>query len=599
MRKETRKKTMKQILQILRSLREFKKPAVITPILMVGEVALECAIPFIVALLVGALQEMGKTGAYDLGVILRYGGILAAMAVCSLAFGALAGGTAARASAGLAKNLRHDMFLRIGTYSFENIDRFSTASLVTRMTTDVVYVQMSFMMIIRTAVRAPMMMIFATTMAFIMGGPLALMFVVVVPVLVTGLLLIAKKAMPIFRRIFRKYDRLNESVEENIRGMRVVKSFVREEHEKAKFGEASDQVRRDFTRAERIVAWNSPLMQICMNFNMIAVLLFGSYLLLSTRGEFLNFGDLSAMLTYGFQILMSLMMISMIYVMLTMSSESFRRIGEVLSEEPTIHAPENPVCEVKDGSIAFRGVSFKYSERAERFALEGVNLSVSSGETLGIIGGTGSSKTTLIQLMSRLYDVTEGEVLVGGVDVRQYDPAVLRNAVAVVLQKNELFSGTVRDNLRWGKEDATDEEIREACRLAQADGFVSAFPKGYDEWIEQGGTNVSGGQKQRLCIARALLKSPKILILDDSTSAVDTRTDALIRKELSETLPETTKIIIAQRISSVQDADRILVLDGGRVESIGTHEELLWKSPIYREVYESQTGSTEKGGDAE
>ena len=610
--------------KILACIREFKRPTVITPILIVGEVAMECLIPYIISLLVGYLQNptgidatTGQAVAFPwltqsfidrfgvsldgkpvLGVILSYAAILAVMAVVSLTFGAVAGATCAKASAGFARNLRHDMYANIQRFSFENIDKFSSSSLVTRMTTDVSNVQMSFMMVIRTAVRSPLMLIFSIVMSFIMGGPLALLFVVVVPVLVFGLLMIAKFAMPMFRRVFRKYDRLNESVEENIRGMRVVKSFVREEHEKRKFDSAADDVRRDFTKAERIVAWNSPLMQVCLYFNMVAVLLLGSALILKVfdgnlsflNGYNLNFGTLSATLTYGMQTLMSLMMLSMIYVMLTMSGESMRRIREVLDEEPTIHAPENPVSTVADGSVKFDGVSFKYSSRAERYALENVNITIHSGETVGIIGGTGSSKSTLIQLISRLYDVTEGSVKVGGVDVREYDPETLRNAVAVVLQKNELFSGTVKDNLRWGNENATDEEMVEACKLAQAHSFVSAFPKGYDEWIEQGGSNVSGGQKQRLCIARALLKKPKVLILDDSTSAVDTRTDALIRAGFATYLPETTKIIIAQRISSVMEADKILVMDGGRVVAVGNHEELVATCDIYREVYESQTG---------
>ncbi|MBO5269539.1 MAG: ABC transporter ATP-binding protein [Clostridia bacterium] len=573
------------IRKLARCVGEFKKQAILTPLFMVFEVMLECLIPFIIAQLVNRI----KAGC-DFSEIATYGLILFGMACLSLTFGALGGATAATASAGFARNLRRRMYYRIQDYSFENIDRFSSSSLVTRMTTDIQYVQMSFMMIIRIAVRAPLMFLFAITMAFIMGGSLALMFVVVVPILLCGLLLIARKAMPMFRRIFKKYDKLNESIEENIKGMRVVKSFVREGYEKDKFGAVSDEVCADFTRAERVVAFNSPLMQFCLYFNMIFVMLVGSRLIISSGGVLLDVGQYSAILTYGFQILSSLMTLSMIYVTLTISAESAKRIVEVLEEESTITSPENAVKEVKDGSITFSRVSFKYSRRAERDALSGINLSIASGQVVGIIGGTGSSKSTLVQLIPRLYDVTDGTVSVGGVDVRDYDLDALRNAVAMVLQKNELFSGTFAENLRWGNESATDEELREACHLACADEFVERFPDGYNTKIEQGGTNVSGGQKQRLCIARALLKKPKILILDDSTSAVDTKTDAIIRKGFREFIPETTKIIIAQRISSVQDADVIVVMDGGRIDGIGTHEELLANNAIYGEVYRSQNG---------
>lgn len=570
------------------SVREYKKASILTPFLMIGEVVMECLIPFVIAELVNQIKAE-----CEFPVILRYGLILLVMACISLMFGALAGVTGSKASCGFAKNLRHDMYYRIQEYSFENIDRFSASSLVTRLTTDVANVQMAYMMLIRIAIRSPLMFIFAIVMSFIMGGKLALMFVVVVPILGFGLAVVVKKAMPMFRRVFRKYDNLNSSIQENVKGMRVVKSYVREEYEKEKFERAAEDVCRDFTKAERIVAFNSPLMQFCLYIDMIAVLSFGSYLIITSQGLSLDVGQFSAMLTYGFMILSSLMMLSMIFVMLTMASESAERIVEVLEESSTLTNPEQPVYEVKDGSVRFENVSFKYSQKAERFALSDINLQIASGETIGILGGTGSSKTSLIQLISRLYDVTEGTVFVGGRDVREYDLETLRNQVAVVLQKNVLFSGTIKENLRWGNPDATDEEIKEACRLAQADEFISSFPDGYDTYIEQGGANVSGGQKQRLCIARALLKRPKILILDDSTSAVDTRTDALIRKAFREFIPETTKIIIAQRLSSVQDADKIVVMDKGRILAAGTHEELLATNKIYQEVYTSQN----KGGD--
>jgi ATP-binding cassette subfamily B protein len=566
---------------------QYRKFAVLTPLLMVGEAAIECLMPCIIANLSNSINagcEMDK--------ILKNGIILVILAMISMAFGGSAGFTAARASSGFAKNLRRDLFSKVQEFSFANIDRFSSASLVTRMTTDVTNVQMSFMMIIRGAIRSPLMLIFSVIMGFYMGGLLAGTFVIVIPVLVFGLLLIAKKAMPTFRAVFRKYDRLNQSIEENVMAMRTVKGFVREEYEKKKFGDAAEDIRRDFTRAEQIVAWNNPLMQICLYFNMVFIMLVGSRIIVSTKGADINVGQLSAMLTYGVQILMSLMMLSMIYVMITISAESVRRIGEVLAEESLLKNPDNPVTEIPDGSVEFEGVSFKYSAEAEKFALEGIDLKIGSGETIGILGGTGSSKSTLIQLIPRLYDATVGTVKLGGRDVREYDLTALRDSVAVVLQKNMLFSGTIRENLRWGKADATDAEMEEACRLAQAHDFIMSFPDGYDTMIEQGGTNVSGGQKQRLCIARALLKRPKVLILDDSTSAVDTRTDALIRKGFAEYIPSTTKIIIAQRVASVEHADRIVVMDGGRISAVGNHEELLKTSQIYREVYEQQT----KGG---
>ena len=569
---------------MLRSVREFRKPTILTLLLIIGEVFIEVLIPFYTAELVNRI----KAGV-EMRAVVQLGLILVLMALVSLACGGAAGFTGARASAGFARNLRRDIFEKIQHFSFENIDRFSAPSLVTRMTTDIGYVQMAFMMTIRAAVRAPLMLVFSVVMAFLMGGRLAMTFVVVIPVLVCGLLLIAKKAMPAFRAVFRKYDRLNESIEENVRAMRVVKGFAREEYEKTKFAAASDNIRKDFTYAERVVALNSPLMQICLNFNMIFVLYVGSRIIISNRGTTIDVGQISAMLTYGFQILMSLMMISMIYVMLTMSIESMRRIAEVLQTEPALKNPENPVTVIADGSVEFDHVSFKYSKLAERNTLDDISLRIPSGATVGILGGTGTGKTSLIQLIPRLYDVTEGSVRVGGRDVREYDLERLRDAVAVVLQKNMLFSGTIRENLRWGNPGATDEELTEACRLAQADEFIRSFPEGYDTHIEQGGTNVSGGQRQRLCIARALLKKPKILILDDSTSAVDTHTDALIRAGSRSYIPETTKIIIAQRVASVEDADLILVLDNGRISASGTHESLLRESRIYREIYEQQT----------
>ena len=579
---------MKMIRQLMGCIREYKKPTILTLVCMVGEVAIEVLIPFITAKLINEV----KAGA-ELGGIVRAGLVLMLMALVSLSCGAAGGFFGSRASAGFARNVRHDVFTRVQSFSFENIDKFSSASLVTRMTTDVSNVQMAFMMCIRIAVRAPLMFLFAIIMAYIMGGALATTFVIVIPLLVVGLLFIARKAMPAFRSVFRKYDRLNESVEENVRAMRVVKGFAREQYEKEKFAAASHDIAKDFTFAERVVALNGPLMQFCVYFNMVFVLFIGSNLIITGGGTTIDVGQLSAMLTYGMQILMSLMMISMIYVMLTMSYESFLRICEVLEEEPAFAAPSSPATDVKDGSIDFENVSFKYSAQAKKFALQGINLHIASGMTVGILGGTGSSKSTLVQLIPRLYDATEGSVKVGGVDVRNYDLDALRGAVSVVLQKNVLFSGTIKDNLRWGNENASGEEMVEACRLAQADDFVRSFPDGYDTHIEQGGTNVSGGQKQRLCIARALLKKPKILILDDSTSAVDMRTDALIREGFRTYIPETTKIIIAQRVASVQDADLILVMNNGRIADMGTHEELLTSSAIYREVYESQTN----GGD--
>ena len=573
---------------LARSIREYKTLSILTPLLVTVEVIMECAIPFVIANLVNEMQA-----GCGMDVIVRYGVELIIMAVISLVFGVAAGNTCATASTGFAKNLRKDMFYKIQDYSFENIDKFSVSSLVTRMTTDVFNVQMSFMMIIRVAIRSPLMMIFSFVMGFVMGGRLAMIFLVTIPLLTIGLILVVREATPIFRQVFRKYDALNDSVQENVQAMRVVKSYVREDYEKKKFAAAAEDVCRDFTKAERIMAINSPMMQFCVYAGMVFVMTFGSYAVITSQGTEIAVGQMSAILTYSFQILMSLMMLSMVFTMISMSQESAERIVEVLGEKSSLTSPANALTEVKEGSVDFDNVSFKYSKKAERDALSGIDLHIKSGEVIGIMGGTGSSKSTLIQLIPRLYDVTEGSVKVGGHDVREYDLEALRNQVAVVLQKNVLFSGTIKDNLRWGNPDATDDEILEACKLAQADEFIQQFPDKYDTWIEQGGSNVSGGQKQRLCIARALLKKPKILILDDSTSAVDTKTDALIRQGFRDYIPETTKIIIAQRVASVQDADRIIVMDGGTISAIGSHEELMKTSDIYREVYTSQN----KAGD--
>ena len=564
-------------------IREYKLHTILTPVLMIGEVVCECIIPVITAKLINSINA-----GCEMIDIVKYGLMLVLMAFVSLAFGVLAGKTAATASAGFAKNLRHDIFYKIQEFSFSNIDRFSTSSLVTRLTTDISNVQMAFMMIIRTAVRAPLMLVFATAMSVIVGKKLSLIFVFLAPVMAAGLLCIGLTALPMFRAVFKKYDKLNNSVQENIKGMRVVKSFVREEYEKKKFAAASEDIRNDFTRVERIVVLNGPLMQFTMYTSMLLISFFTAKLVVSTGGTYLDVGTLSSMLTYSMQVLMSLMMLSMIFVMITMAVASVKRITEVLTEEPDIKEKENAVAEVKDGSIDFQNVSFKYSASAENYALSDINIHIASGETVGIIGSTGSSKTTLIQLISRLYDASEGAVKVGGVDVRDYSLKALRDEVSVVLQKNVLFSGTIKENLRWGDPDATDAEIERICELSQAKEFIESFPDKYDTFIEQGGANVSGGQKQRLCIARALLKKPKILILDDSTSAVDTRTDALIRKAFREEIPGTTKIIIAQRISSVQDADKIVVMDNGRIDGMGTHDELLVSNEIYREAYEIQ-----------
>ncbi len=574
---------------LIKSIREYKKSSILAPAYVTAEVVIECIIPFITALLVNQIKA-GCT----LDVILRYGLVLLVLASFSLIFGRLSGKAAATAASGFARNLRKDMFYSIQSFSFENIDRFSSSSLVTRLTTDVSNVQNAYMMLIRVAIRSPLMLIFAVVMSFIMGGRLALIFVVVIPMLGIGLFFIIRKAFPIFRRVFRKYDALNSSIQENVQGIRVVKSFVREDYEKQKFGVAAEELRASFTKAEKILAFNGPMMQFCLYINMVFILTFGAYTIATTGGVDFNVGQLSSMMVYSFQTLMSLMMLSMVFVMVTIADESGRRIVEVLSEQSSLDNPGQPVFEVADGSVDFDRVSFRYSKAAERMALSDIDLHIRSGETIGILGTTGSSKTTLVQLIPRLYDATEGVVRVGGRDVKDYDLTALRNQVSVVLQNNLLFSGTIAENLRWGNPNATDEELREACVLAQADEFIRSFPQGYETRIEQGGTNVSGGQKQRLCIARALLKKPRILIFDDSTSAVDTHTDAKIRKGLREYLPETTKIIIAQRVASVMDADRIVLMDKGSITSVGTHEELLQTNAIYREVFESQNKAGEE-----
>ena len=583
---------IKKIKLILKSVREYKKQAILTPLFMIGEVVMECAIPYVMSLFLDKIEEMGMSIQFN--VLLPYIIGLVAMAMSSLLFGVLGGRTAAVASTGLARNLRSDLYKKLQSFSFENIDRFSNSSLVTRMTTDVTNAQQSFQMCIRIVVRAPLMLIFSVVMAFINGGNMAWIFIGIVPVVALGLIFIMKLAMPVFQRVFKRYDALNESVQENVSAIRVVKSFVREDYEQKKFNTASDNITKEFIKAEKILSFTSPIMNFSIHLSNVLVCAIGAKVIYDTNKTALTIPQLSSLLTYGVQILMSLMMISMIIVMLAMSLESIRRIAEVLEEEPTIKNPENPLHELDDGSIVFKNVNFKYKEKAEKYTLSNINLDIKSGQFIGIIGSTGSGKSTLVNLISRLYDTKEGEIIVGGHDVKEYDLDSLRNNVAVVLQKNVLFSGTIEDNLRWGDENASLDEIIKASKIAQADEFVSTFKDGYKTYIEQGGTNVSGGQKQRLCIARAILKKPKILILDDSTSAVDTKTDKLIRMGLRNEIPHTTKIVIAQRISSIEDADQIIVLDDGHIDQIGTHEELLKTNAIYQEVYNTQT---KNGGD--
>ena len=570
-----------------KSLREYRKPSILTPIFVVVEGVLEILIPTVMA----SLIDEGITGK-SMPAIVKFGLILLACSLCSLAAGFLAGKFAAIAGAGFAKNLRHDEFEKVQGFSFTNIDKFSTGSIITRLTTDVTNLQNAYSMIIRLGVRAPIMMIVAWIFSFRISPSISLVFLACIPVLAFGLCGLAVYVHPVFERVFHTYDKLNNVVDENLQGIRVVKSYTRESHEIAKFGRISQRIYKDFSKADRVMSFNNPLMMVCVYVSMILIAWMGSKQIVASGNNAalgLTTGDLTALVTYAMQILMAMMMLSMVFVMCIISQASAERICQVLNEESTVTNPANPIKEVADGSIEFDNVDFRYSDNSEKPVLDNINLKIRSGMTVGIVGGTGSAKSSLVQLVPRLYDVTDGSLKVGGVDVRKYDLDTLRGNVAMVLQKNVLFSGTIKDNLRWGDENATDEEIRHACQLAQADDFIQTFPKGYDTYIEQGGTNVSGGQKQRLCIARALLKKPKILILDDSTSAVDTRTDTLIRGAFAKEIPNTTKIIIAQRIASVQGADMILVLDDGKIVSCGTHDELMQTSPIYREVYESQT----------
>ena len=593
---------MNMIKTLLKSVRQYKIPSLITPIFMAIEAFCECLIPFFMAEMINE-DVLSKPNAMQ--TILLYGGILLGLAICSLTSGVLAGRFAAQASCGFASNLRHDLFYRVQKFSFGNVDKFSTSSLVTRLTTDVTNVQQAYQMCLRIAIRVPLQFIFAIIMSFIKNPSLAWIFVAIVPVMFVAIFGIMRFVMPFFRRIFKKYDALNNSVQENVGGIRVVKSFVRESYETEKFDKAASEVRDDFTKAEKIMALSNPFMTLMINVAAMLISYLGTTIIINngfSNGGVLPEGafaaaDLSALITYGIQILSCCMMFSMVFVMITMSLESARRISEVLNEESDIVSPENGVQEVKDGSIRFENVNFKYSKKAQKYALSDIDLDIKSGETVGILGGTGSSKTTLIQLIPRLYDTTEGAVYVGGVNVKDYDLDTLRKEVSVVLQKNVLFSGTIKENLRWGDENATDEDIERVCKLAQADEFIRSFPDGYDTHIEQGGTNVSGGQKQRLCIARALLRKPKVLILDDSTSAVDTKTDALIRQAFKEEIPDTTKIIIAQRVTSVEHADKIILLDGGKILACGNHDELMNTCPTYREIYEEQTRkSSQEGG---
>ena len=584
--------------KVFKSVKEYKIYAIITPLFMIGEAAVECALPFVMSLFVDKIE-----GATDITSLLPYIFAILGMAVVSITCGILAGRFASIASCGFAKNLRNDLYRKVESFSFENIDHFHASSLVTRMTTDVNNTQQSFAMVIRIVIRAPLMLIFSAIMAFVTGGPMAFIFVGAIPIIGIIFFVLARLAMGIFRRVFKRYDALNESVQENVSGMRVVKTFVREKYEDNKFSTASNNLSKDFIKAEKIVALMTPLMNTSIHVVYLLTMYFAATLIAKTAGYDpvnesyiwgdLSLGQMSALLTYGIQILMSIMMISMIVTMLVMSFESVRRIGEVLDEEPTILDPENPIMEVEDGSIIFDNVSFKYKKEAERYAVSNLNIKIKSGEFIGIIGSTGSGKSTLVNLISRLYDTTEGEVIVGGHNVKEYGLKPLRDSVAMVLQKNFLFSGTIASNMRWGNKDATDEEIVEAIKTAQIPDVLHHYPEGIEHVVEQGGANFSGGQKQRLCIARAILKKPKILILDDSTSAVDTKTDKLIRKALREDLPEMTKIVIAQRISSIEDADQIIVLDNGEINAIGNHDYLLKNNEIYREVYQSQT---QKGG---